>query len=360
MNRQVVPSAPARPLRRSPRRPRLLTLGDLVLDVVARPDRPLSVGTDVSGRIELRAGGSAANTARAFAAAGGEASFLGAVGADATGRRLVRALRADGVRVHAAEVGQPTGRLAVLVDPRGERSFVTQRGAADLLGRHDVRAALVTRADALHVPAYSLINEPLRAAATLAVERAHAADRLVSIDLASRGPLLAQGRAAARRLIADAQPDILFANADEASALVGSDVQRLLGLAPIAIVKEGAAGCRVLWRSNGAGPAGEGTSSRSGTDVLQVAVATAPIRAADSTGAGDAFDAGFLHALLTHWLTLARRAAGPEPAADGATGAAALARTAPFRQAPLLRRAALAGHRSAAALLSRPRPELQL
>ena len=332
-------TAPATAQRRPRRRrPRLLVFGDLVLDIVIRPDEPPTTGTDVRGTISFRAGGSAANSARAFAALGGESAFVGAVGDDALGRLLVRSLRADGVRVHPATVRQPTARLAVLLDARGERSFVTQRGAADALRKRDVSPALVARSDAVHLPAYSLIGDPLRGAAQSAIGLAHDAGRLVSIDLASRRPLLSEGRAAARRMIAGAAPDVIFGNADEARALVGADVRRLLELAPLAVVKEGAAGCQVLWR--------RGTESAAG-EVLQLAVATAPLRARDTTGAGDAFDAGFLHDLL--WESL-----------DATPAQSPADRTLHLRRAAVLRRAAMAGHRAAAGLLSRARPELVL
>jgi ribokinase len=324
------------------RRPRLVTLGDLVLDVVARPQEGVVAGTDVAGTIELRVGGSAANTARAFAAAGGEATFVGAIGDDGLGGRLVRALRADGVRVHAATTRGPTARLAVLVDPRGERSFVTQRGAADRLGRRDVPSAVIARTDALHLPGYSLINEPLRVAAVQAAERAHDAGRLVSIDLASRRPLLARGRAAARAMLLEVRPHVVFANLDEARALTGDQPRRLLEIGPIVVIKEGAAGCRVLWLADAGGAT---------KDVLEVAVATSPIRASDTTGAGDAFDAGFLHSLLEHLHAASGRSS---TAGDGTDV------TRPLRRVAVLRRAAMAGHRAAAKLLLRPRAELQL
>jgi sugar/nucleoside kinase (ribokinase family) len=332
---------------RQRRRARLVTLGDLALDVVVRPGEPAAAGTDVAGVLEFRAGGSAANTARAFAALGGEASFIGAIGDDGPGRRLVRALRADGVRVHVTTVSRrPTARLAVLVDPRGERTFVTQRGAADWLRGRDVRAAIIGRSDALHLPAYSLLNEPLGSAATAAIGHARSSGRLVSIDLASRRPLLARGRVAARSLIAGAGPDLLFTNADEARALVGRDARRLLELAPIAVVKEGSAGCRVLWRA----------AAERSEDVLEVVIATKPLRTSDTTGAGDAFDAGFLHALLEHALAEGGRGSRSARAATGER----VDRTVLFRRPQVLRRAAMGGHRAAATLLSRPRPELDL
>jgi sugar/nucleoside kinase (ribokinase family) len=321
----------------------LVTLGDLMLDIVVSPAWPIERGTDVPGRVTFRQGGSAANTARAFARLGGSARLVAAVGDDEWARPLVAALRADGVRTHPVSAAEPTGRVAAIVAPDGERSFVTQRGAADALRAAHLEAAWFRGADVLHLPGYSVFSRHLAGAARRAVDLSLRPATLVSVDLSSRVPLLAFGVAAAREQLEELRPDVLFANRDEAAALLGSRSSRslpgLLSMAPLAVVKDGAAGCRVLWRDSGAedgaraGPGGDGVA------VLDVAVSR--LAATDTTGAGDSFAAGFLHALAS---------ADPHASAPG---------VAERTWAPvLLRRAALAGHRSAAALLRGGRPEL--
>ena len=296
----------------------------MTLDVVVRAEEGVAAGTDSPGEVRFRLGGSAANTARAFASLGGRASFIGAIGDDELGGRLRAGLRADGVVVHLVRVRGRSARLLALVDASGERSFVTDRGVADGLRPRMLKKEWVARVDALHVPAYSLLNPPLAETAFAALERARGLGVLVSVDLASHRPLLALGRAAARELIKRAAPDVLFANEVEAGALLGfSAPERLLEYAPITVVKQGAIGCRVIWK---AGRVGE---------VGQSAVATRRLPARDTTGAGDAFDAGFLYSLIADGY-------GP-----GVTPRAAT-----------LRRAALAGHRAAARLLTAPRKEL--
>jgi sugar/nucleoside kinase (ribokinase family) len=291
-----------------------------MLDVVVVPDRPLERGTDVPGHVALRQGGSAANTARWLARLGARSTLVTSVGRDPAGRALVAALRGDGVTVRASRVsGKASGRIGVIVMFGGERSFVADRGAADELRPSDLRAGWFAT-DLLHLPAYSLIGEPLGDAGRAAIALARERDALVSLDLASAAPLLAKGRRAAHRLVEDAAPDLLFSTAAEAEAYLGGyDVGGLLESAPLAIVKRGAGGATLLARD----PAGP----------LRFEVATPPISATDTTGAGDAFDAGFLMAFLS---------------------APADAR---FRPATL-RRAALAGHRAAARQLTSVAPEL--
>lgn len=215
--------------RRRPKAAAVTVLGDLVLDVVVTPARPLERGTDVPGRVALRQGGSAANAARWLARLGTRSTLVTAVGRDPIGRRLVDALRADGVTVRATRVGgRPTGRIGVVVMFGGERSFVADRGAADELRPEDLKPGWFG-GDLLHVPAYSLIGSPLGQAGRRAIEFARERDAIVSLDLASAAPLLAHGRRAARRLVEEAAPDLLFATAAEAEAYLGGlDFGKLL------------------------------------------------------------------------------------------------------------------------------------
>lgn len=305
-----------------------MVLGDLLLDVVATAAGRIAHASDICGTVRFRAGGSAANTARAFVALGGRATLVAAVGTDALGRRLAASLRADGVTVRVVTVPLPTGRLVALVEPGGERSFVTQRGAADALDATDLRPTWLARSHGLHLPGYSLFHEPLASAARRAAELARKAGALVSVDLSSAEPLRAMGQGCAWEAIAQLRPSVLFGNTDEYAVLqAGEPVLRLLELARIVVVKEGASGCRVLARP-----------SDDRGEPLALAVATKPISTSDSTGAGDAFDAGFLFSLLD----------GGVPRGNGI---ATLGRAA-------LRRAALTGHSAAAALLTGPRPDL--
>lgn len=308
------------PIARRVRPPSIVALGDLVLDVSASVREPIATGTDTPATVRFRQGGSAANTARAVARIGGTAVLVAAVGRDPWGTALVRVLRDAEVAVHAPRVAAPTARIVVIVSPNGERSFLTERGAADLLLPGHLQERWFHR-DALHLPAYSLFNAPLREAAVAAAGMARAAGAAVSVDLASRRPIAARGRTGARRDIEAVAPDVLFANVEEAAALTGGwRREALLDVAPVVVLKQGRSGCLVLVRR--------------GTDAIALAVAAKAVDAPDTTGAGDAFDAGF----LVSWL-----AADP-----GAR-----------RDPRVLRTAALAGHRAALRHLTSPRPEIE-
>ena len=305
--------------RRRARSPSVTVVGDLMLDVVVIPSRPLERGTDVPGAVALRQGGSAANTARWLARLGARSTLVTAVGRDPVGRALVEAIRADGATVRPIRVaGKPTGRdRRVVVMFGGERSFVADRGAADEPRPDDLKPGWFA-VDLVDLPAYSLIGSPLGDAGRRAIELARAAGALVSLDLASAAPLLAKGRRAAHRLVDDAAPDLLFSTAGEAEAFLGGyDFLGLLDSAPLAVVKRGAGGATVLARGDPA--------------PLRFDVATPAMTATDTTGAGDAFDAGFLVSFLA------------EPPATRLRPAA-------------LRRAALAGHRAATRQLTAGSP----
>ncbi len=146
-------------------------------------------------------------------------------------------------------------------------------------------------ADLLHLPAHSLLGQPLSNAGLAAIALARAAGLRLSGDLASVEPLLAAGRPAALALMRRAARDVLLAPDDEARAILESRrFDALLGLAPAAVVKRGRKGATVFARHD------DGST-------LRFEVATAPLAAADTTGAGDALNAGF----VVGWLTGLRR-----------------------------------------------------
>jgi sugar/nucleoside kinase (ribokinase family) len=300
-------------------RPRIVVIGDLIVDVVLAPEAELATGTDVLGRVMLRQGGSATTTARWLGRSGADVSLVAAVGRDSAGRALIRTVRADGVTARVARLaGHSTGRVGVFVAPGGERSFVQDRGAALRLAPEYLRKKWFASAELVHIPSYSLLDHPLGDAGRRAAEFAHAAGALVTVDLSSSGPLLALGRAGAVEVVRGARPDLLFAAGSEAGALA-DDEDSLLDVAPIVVLKRGPQGVSLIHRDGGA--------------TFRFEVAATPVEAADTTGAGDAFDAGF----ILGWLAARRSGAAVSDA---------------------IRRGAESGNRLAARHLARPRREL--
>ena len=274
---------PARPSPR-PRPIRAIVLGDLVLDLVLSPDGPLRPGTDVAGRVAFRQGGSAATTARWFARLGLDAVLVTAVADDGLGDGLVAYMESCGVEVHATRVrGSHTGRLGVLVEA-GDRSFVADRGAIHRLAPGHLRASWFSGARLLHVPAYSLVGDRITETAVRAARLASRAGAHISLDLSSAGFLASEGPERILARVAALRPDVILATRQEAMAATSEDgVERLLHLAPLVVVKEGAMGAAAHRRAGG--------------PAVRSSARAARVR--DTTGAGDAFDAGFLTALVT-------------------------------------------------------------
>ena len=214
-------------------------------------------------------------------------------------------MRRAGVEPHlAADPSRETGRLIAIVDPTGERSFLTDRGANDALEAADIPDALIDRADHIHISGYSLFAPSPREAVLSVMRRAA---RPVSIDPGSAEFLREVG--AANFLGWTAGAAMLFPNSEEAAVLSGTDDveaqgERLSRLYPLVVIKRGAAGCEA-W---------------SGAERWRVAAPAAEV--VDTTGAGDAFVAAFLAARLNGEAieTSLRRAVAAGSAATGFLG----------------------------------------
>jgi sugar/nucleoside kinase (ribokinase family) len=247
-------------------------VGDLLEDIVIHAAGPPARGTDTSARIDRRRGGSAANVAAAAARAGGAVRFIGRVGADALGEILVGALAADGVDVRVQRAGR-TGAVAVLVEPGGERTMLPDRGAAAELEAID--PSWLTDVGWLHLTAYSLCGEPAGSASIDAAGRVRGAGGRVSVDVSSVAVVEAFGRSRFADLLDRLAPDVVFANAVEAGALARPPPGLL-------VVKDGPRPVVITH------PDGRTIE----VDVPRLGAV------ADTTGAGDAFAAGFVVAML--------------------------------------------------------------
>ena len=169
----------------------LAAIGDVVDDIVVHVGGPIRVATDTPSSITRRRGGSAANVAAAAARLVGRARFLGQVGDDGTADLVLAELVADGVDVSFVRRAGRTGAIVVLVDGQGERSFLTDPGSARSLDDPD--PIWLDGVDVLHVPVYSLVDEPIATTAITTVGWALARGIAVSIDASSVAVLEAYG-----------------------------------------------------------------------------------------------------------------------------------------------------------------------
>jgi len=259
----------------------VVVLGDVMTDIVARPRAPLAPGSDTPADIAVRAGGSAANQAAWLATMGPGVHLVGRVGADPFGEQHRAALARIGVTPHlAVDPSRPTGMIVALVDASGERGFLTERGANDGLESRHLPDDAFAPGGWLLLSGYALVSEGARPAALAALALARSRGMRVCVDPAATAPLAAVGP---ERFIEWTRgADLLFPNLEEARLLTGEREPEAAARALCAwyggvALKLGAAGG--LW-------------ARAGEPALLVPAEQTPV--IDTTGAGDAFCAGFL------------------------------------------------------------------
>ena len=254
----------------------LCTIGDLVEDVVVWLNTELNIGSDTESIIRRTRGGSAANVAMFAALTGTPSRFIGQVGHDRLGTHLCEVLRDSGVDVQVISDGR-TGSIVVLVQPNGQRSFLTDRGVASHLAHFD--AALMNDVHILHVPTYSLTDEPLASTCAQYIASARSNGVLISVDASSASVLTKYGIQRFQALMQTLQPDVFLCNEDEAATLGLHANNPMIG-AQVTVIKQGPLPVIVVHQ--------DGTSQMYPVPAVDNIV--------DTTGAGDAFAAGFLPA----------------------------------------------------------------
>ncbi len=228
-------------------------------------------------------GGSAANTCAVAAGLGARVAFLGKVADDQLGQVFRHDINTAGVHFPTppAPGGAPTARCLIVVTPDAQRTMNTYLGACVSLQPEDLDEAAVAGSAVLYLEGY-LFDPPMAQAAFLrAAEVAHAAGRQVALSL-SDAFCVDRHRAAFRDLVRG-HVDILFANEAEICSLYQESAFEAAATRAAADVALAAL-----------------TRSEAGSLVLRgterVAVPAEPARVIDTTGAGDAYAAGFLAA----------------------------------------------------------------
>jgi sugar/nucleoside kinase (ribokinase family) len=281
----------------------ILGIGNAIVDVVARTEDTFLSRHDMhkgamilidaptadsiyaampSGRES--SGGSAANTCAVAAGLGARVAYRGKVADDQLGTVFRHDINAVGVHFPTIPLigGAPTARCLILVTPDGQRTMNTFLGACVSLTEADVDPGLVAAASVTYLEGYLFDPPAAQAAFRKAAEAAHAAGRRVALSL-SDAFCVNRHRAAFLDLVAN-HVDILFANETEITALYERNS-----------FEEAAAAARKDVATAAL------TRSEAGSLILHgdqtVTVAAEPTKVVDTTGAGDAYAAGFLAGL---------------------------------------------------------------
>jgi ribokinase len=229
-------------------RPRIVVVGSVNLDLVARVDRLPQPGETVGGATFARVpGGKGANQAVACARLGGDVTMVAAVGRDTLAAEALAGLREAGVTLDLREADEPTGVALIQVDRAGETTIAVAPGANDALG-------------AVELPPHDAVLCQLEIP-----------DEAVLAAWEECTGLFCLNAAPARPVAVDA--DLTVVNRHELEALTRRD-----GLVALTLGAEGA----VLLDD--------------GTEVARAA--PPPVDAVDGTAAGDAFTACLLVSLL--------------------------------------------------------------
>jgi sugar/nucleoside kinase (ribokinase family) len=246
---------------------KILVIGDVIEDVIVIPESDIRPNTDTKSAIHKSMGGQAANVASWLSYLGVQTSFVGCVGLSDT-KRLESELSQYGIETALQSSAKPTGSLVVLV--QGEsRSMLTDRGAnLDL----NLQAIDPKGYAAVYLSGYSLLGREVSEIKDFAA-RVSKAGALLAIDPGSYGFIQDHGVEKFKTLISEA--DLIFPNLEE-DQLLG-----LSGKITLNIVTKAQAGAEAHWAGG-----------------QSIEVQGRATESKDPTGAGDAFCAGFLAALV--------------------------------------------------------------
>jgi sugar/nucleoside kinase (ribokinase family) len=234
-------------------------------------------------------GGSVANTVAGFATLGGKAAYIGHVRADQLGEIFNHDMRSLGVdiRLAPADEGAPTARSYILITPDGQRTMNTYLGSCTELALADVTPATVGRPRILLLEGYVWDIAEGPALAARAIEIAAREGATVALSLSDA--LCVDRHRESFQTAIEAGVDIVIANESEIQALLG--VSRF-GFAEAEVARYG--GTFVMTRSSLGS-----VIVRGDEHVVQPAIAVSEV--VDTTGAGDAYSAGFLYGWTSEW-----------------------------------------------------------
>lgn len=238
---------------------------------------------DMMGPATEMSGGSVANTVAGFALLGGDAAYIGRVKADQLGEIFAHDMRSLGVDVRLAPVasGSPTARCHVLISDDGQRTMQTYLGACTELAESDVNEETVGTPKVILLEGYiwDLPEGPALTAKAIRIAKENGLTVAISL---SDSFCVERHQAAFMGVVKDGV-DIVFADEDEMTALFQVNdfddvLVKIASFDNLFVMTRSAQGSVIVHNDQ--------TLTQPATHVEKVV---------DSTGAGDAYSAGFLY-----------------------------------------------------------------
>lgn len=268
---------------------RVVLLGDINLDAILQlmGDLPKPGGDGLASRLVTSIGGGICNTAITLRRFGVSAALIACIGQDIWAQAILPDLEAVGINLIGVQRDPQvtTGIAFIAITPDGERTMFSCRGANGLLRAETIPAELFDDAVLLQLSAYALLDAPQREALWRAVSLAEERSIPISLDLMSEPARHCAEEV--RWLLPHLSLCVLgveeanFAfGLSEPQAIVACLLERGVRMAGLKLGREG---CLVA------------------DQKYSVRLPAFPVRAVDSTGAGDAFCAGLIYGWLRGW-----------------------------------------------------------
>ena len=291
----------------------ILVIGDALIDHQYWIDRIPGVGEDTIIRSFLKnVGGSAANTAIALAYLGVPTQFCGTIGRDLDGDLIIQQMRSVGVDTSGIQYGETTGFTITMIDENSERTMFSFRGASSSALSIDKPLLESIKSSRLLLTSGYQLLYPDQAEVVLSIaESVHAEGNLVALD---PSPLVGDIPDEIRTRMLGLT-DILLPNLRELAILAGEEdpaaaLEKARSLSKCVAVKLGSKGAWMAIREGF-----ELINSKRVSQDLSFQAPANQVQAVDTTGAGDAFNAGFLASFICNetpenWLRSGNNLAG--------------------------------------------------
>ena len=238
------------------------------------------------GPIKQISGGSAANTLTSIAELGGRAAFIGATAKDAVGEVFAHDIKATGVDYYGFQHEEDeahSGRCYILVTPDAQRTMCTYLGVSCLLPLSSLDLSMIEKSAITYVEGYLWDQEITKISIRSALETAKNAGRLSALSLSDK--FCVDRHRSEFMFLIKKDIDIIFANESEIIALFQTEnfdaaIQKARTLDKLFVLTRSEKGCVIVHGNK-----------------VHIIDALVPERLLDTTGAGDAFAAGFLYGL---------------------------------------------------------------